>query len=47
MDKNTAMIAIENLIEWLRENRDLSETVATNNELEALEYLYSTYHYYG
>ena len=44
MNKNTAILAIENLIEWLRENRDLSETVVTNNELEALEYLYNTYH---
>lgn len=46
MDKNTAILAIGNLIEWLRENRDLSETVVTNDELEALEYLYNTYHHY-
>ena len=47
MDKNTAILAIKNLIEWLRQNRDLSEIVITNNELEALEYLYNTYHYYN
>ena len=47
MDKNTAILAIKNLIEWLKENRDLSETVVTNDELEALEYLYRTYYYYG
>ena len=47
MDKNTALTLIGNLIEWLRQNRDLSEIVITNNELEALEYLYNTYHYYN
>lgn len=43
MDKNTAILAIGNLIEWLKQNRDLSETSVTDNELEALEYLYKTY----
>ncbi len=47
MDKNKALTLVGNLIEWLRQNRDLSETSVTDNELEALEYLYNTYHYYG
>ena len=47
MDKNTALTLIGNLIEWLRQNRDLSETIVTDNELEALKYLYNTYHHYG
>lgn len=47
MNKNEALLVVSSLIEWLRENRDLSETIVTDNELEAIEYLYNTYNHGG
>ncbi len=45
MDKNEALLVVDNLIEWLIENRDLSEDIVTNHELEAIHYLYTTYNH--
>ena len=51
MTKNEALMSVGTLIDWLRDYRDLSETIVTNEELEALDYLYNTiftnqtYHY--
>lgn len=45
MNKNEALLAVGDLIEWLIENRDLSEDIVTNTELEAIEYLYNTYNH--
>ena len=45
MNKNTALMSVGTLIDWLRENRDLSEYIVTNEELEALDYLYNTYNH--
>lgn len=47
MNKNEALMSVEILIDWLRDNRDLSETIVTNEELEALDYLYNTYNHGG
>ncbi len=35
-----------NLIEWLKESRDMSEQYVTDRELEALEYIVDTYNMY-
>ena len=43
--KNEAFNTVNNLVNWLKENRDLSNTVITDNELEALQYLLDTYNY--
>ena len=46
MIKNSteAITIASNLIEWLKESRDMSEQYVTDRELEALEYIVDTYY---